>query len=126
MSPVQLAEALAAANALLRTHPLATPRVAAVDCDSLVFEVYHCEWPPPALPAFGRLVFDAPTYVQMPVRFEWGMALHLFAGDTARHLPSLTREALVGAHVFMWHAREGDGSPPAFVVAAGLRVEMNS
>ncbi|PCC71002.1 hypothetical protein SAMN02745121_02531 [Nannocystis exedens] len=122
MSPPQLAEALAAANELLRAHPLAAARVVATGGDSLVLEVHHCEWPPPSLPPFGRLCFAEPTYVQMPLHLEWGTTLQLFTGDVARHLPSLAPAALAGLHVFMLRAHD-DSSPPAFIVAAGLRVE---
>jgi hypothetical protein len=90
-----------------------------MDDESLVLEVYHCEWPPPALPAFGRLCFVEPTYVQMPLRLEWGMTLQLI--DGAGRLPSLPTASRDG-HVFMLRAHDGS-SPPAFIVAAGLRVE---
>lgn len=121
MSPTPLAEALAAADELLQAHPLAAARVVAMDDDSLVLEVYHCEWPPPALPAFGRLCFVEPTYVQMPLRLEWGTRLELLDDDGAGRLPSLPT-ASPEAHVFMLCTHDGSG-PPAFVVAAGLRVE---
>ncbi|MFY0537137.1 hypothetical protein [Nannocystis pusilla] len=94
----------------------------AVDGDLLVLEVHHCEWPPPALPAFGRLCFVETSYVQMPLCLEWGMTLQLFDGDVAGHLPSLSSGALADAHVFMLRAHDGS-DPPAFIVAAGLRVE---
>lgn len=122
MRPAQLTESLAAANALLGMHPLAAPRVVAVDGDLLVLEVHHCEWPPPALPAFGRLCFVEPSYVQMPLRLEWGVTLQLFDGDVANLLPSLSSGAIADAHVFMLRAHDGS-NPPAFIVAAGLRVE---
>jgi hypothetical protein len=122
VSPAQLAEALAAANELLRAHPLAAARLVAMDAESLVLEVYHCEWPPPSLPAFGRLYFAEPAYVQMPLRLEWGMTLRLCAGAVAGHLPSLPPAALTDAYVFELRAHD-DSSPPAFVAAAGLRVE---
>jgi hypothetical protein len=121
VSPTPLAEALAAADALLQAHPLAAVRVIAMDDDALVLEVYHCEWPPPALPAFGRLCFVEPTYVQMPVRLEWGTRLQLVEDDGAGRLPSLPT-ASPDAPVFILHAHDGS-SPPAFIVAAGLRVE---
>ncbi|MCY0988299.1 hypothetical protein OV203_14300 [Nannocystis sp. ILAH1] len=121
MSPTPLAEALAAADALLQVHPLAAVRVVAMDDDALVLEVYHCEWPPPALPAFGRLCFVEPVYVQMPMRLEWGTRLHLFSGSVAGRLPSLPT-ASPDAPVFILRAHDGS-DPPAFIVAAGLRVE---
>lgn len=123
MHPQDLAAALVAANALLRSHPLAVARVIAATSDALVLTVQHDEWPPPHMPPFGYLHFVEPTYVQMPLAFDTGATLHLFAGDVGKHLPSL-RTLAADQHVFMWRDDDDAETPPSFVVAAELRVEL--